>query len=380
MKKKDLYDALSGIDEKYISDSENFSEISIEFRRAKVRKISTVFSLCGCLLILSAVFLNSDVMDNNFNNAPELIEKSNTIQTDISDIIVTTDDKTEIQNIIENTENNFEISSECLTSTEISDISITNENPVESSEKAITTDISVIIDNTDNLISEPVQTEISTIATDIITTSDNTTDSYDKNDFSGISVDEWLENSDVIWSETDTKGYLNSEYISSGNTKISEKLSDLMQNNSDDAVYAVMVDFYSCTDENELLNWEYNGNTIADLKLQISEITEYSENSYTYVGSDDIEHIEYFLTSESEAKVTEMERKINEIKSAYRDAKIQEFRYTFHNNGLEIYADRISGIQEENFCFYTFATKKHLEEFKCKNNEAFIFYPANYFK
>lgn len=386
MKKKDLYDALSGIDEKYISDSENFSEISIEFRRAKVRKISTVFSLCGCLLILSAVFLNSDVMDNNFNNAPELIEKSDTIQTDISDssdvsgIIVTTDDKTEIQNITENTENNSEISSECLTSTEISDISITNENHVESSEKAITTDISVIIDNTDNLISEPVQTEISTIATDIITTSDNTTDSYDKTDFSGISVDEWLENSDVIWSETDTKGYLNSEYISSGNTKISEKLSDLMQNNSDNAVYAVMVDFYSCTDENELLNWEYNGNTIADLKLQISEITEYSENSYTYVGSDDIEHIEYFLTSESEAKVTEMERKINEIKSAYRDAKIKEFRYTFHDNGLEIYADRISGIQEQNFCFYTFATKKHLEEFKCKNNEAFIFYPANYFK
>lgn len=377
MKKKDLYDALSGIDEKYISDSENFSEISAEFKRAKIKKISTISSLCGCLLILSAVFLNSNVMDNNFNNDPELIEKSDTIQTDISDssnvseIIVTTDNKTKIQNITEITENNSEISSECLTSTENSDISdnsnITNENTVEASKKTITTDVSDI--------------DVIPVTDMIITTDyDNMIDGYDKVDFSGISVDEWLNNPDVIWDETDTKGYLNSEYISSGNTKISEKLSDLMQNNSDDAVYAVMVDFYSCTGENELLNWEYNDNTIADLKLQISEITEYSENSYTYIDSDGIEHVEYFLTSESEKKVMEMERRINEIKSAYHDAKLQEFRYTFHDNGLEIYADRISGIQEKNFCFYTFATKKHLEEFKCKNNEAFIFYPANYFK
>lgn len=363
MKKKDLYDALSGIDEKYISDSGNFSEISAEFRRARIKKISTISLLCACLFILSAVFLNSDITDNNFDSVPELIQKNDTIQTDASEIIVTTDNKTEIQNITET----IEISSDKI--------------PVESVEKPIETDISVAIDNTD------VKTENLTIqtsdipATDIITTtSDNTFDGYDKTDFSGISVDEWLENPDVIWDKTNTKGYLNSEYISSGNTKISEKLSDLMQNNSDDAVYAVMVDFFSCIDENELLNWEYNGNTIADLKLQISEITEYSENSYTYVGSDKIEHVEYFLTSESEAKVTEMERKINEIKSAYRDAKIQEFRYTFHDNGLEIYTDRISGIQEENLCFYTFATKKHIEEFKCKNNESFIFYPANYFK
>lgn len=405
MKKKDLYDALSGIDEKYLSDSENFSEISVEFRRSKIKKISTIFSLCGCSLILVvALCLNSDVMENDFNNATEIIEKSDTVQTDISDstdvpdndidisgIIMTTDDKTEIQHI---TENNSEISSYNFIPEENSDISdnntMTNENPVESSERPITTNISAVIDNTDNPIIESVQTEIPTIetseipdvipATDtIITTSDKTIDSYDKTDFSGVSVNEWLENSDVIWSETDTKGYLHSEYIPSGNTKISEELSDLMQNNSDDAVYAVMVDFSSCIDEKELLNWEYNGDTISDLKLKISEVTEYSENGYKYVGSDSIENIEYFLTSESEAKVKEIECRINEIKSAYRDAKIQEFRYSFNDNGLEIYSDRINGIQEENFCFYTFATQKHLKEFKCKNNEAFIFYPANCF-
>lgn len=389
MKKKDLYDALSGINEKYLSDSENFSEISAEFRRAKVRKISTIFSLCGCSLILATVFLNSDIMKTDFKNVPEMIEKSDTIQTGISDssdvsgIIMTTENKAEIENITKTIENNSEISSECLTSTENSDNDdMTNESHVESSEEPITTYNSDIIDNIENPISEPIQTEILIIETNEIPSTDIITTTSDniKADFSGVSVDEWLENPDVIWNGTDTKGYLNSEYISLGNTKISEKLSDLMQNNSGNAVYAVMVDFSSCIDENELLNWEYNGDTIADLKLQISEATEYSENSYTYVGSDGIEHIEYFLTPESEKKVTEMELSINEIKSAYRNAKIQEFRNSFNNNGLEIYEDRLSGVQEENFCFYTFATKKHLEEFKCKNNEAFIFYPANYFK
>lgn len=360
MKKKDLYDALSGIDEKYLSDSENFSEISVEFRHAKVRKIGAFSSLCSCLIIIAvAVFLDSYVTKNNFDNFTEPIEKSTTIQTTISEVAITTDDNKKFQNTTEITEN----------------------NSVEPTEKSFTTDISVTIDNTD------VQTEFLTIetseipATDIIVpTSDNPFDGYDKTDFSGICIDEWLENPDVIWSENDTKGYLNSEYIQSGNTKISEKLSDLMQNNSDDAVYAVMVDFSSCIDENELLYWEYNGDTIADLKVQISESTEYSENSYTHIGSDGTEHVEYFLTSESEVKVTEFERRINEIKSAYRDMKIQEFRDSFHDNGLEIYTDRISGVQEENFCFYTFATRKHLEEFKCRSNEAFIFYPANYFK
>lgn len=298
-------------------------------------------------------------MKNNFDDVPELIDKSDTVQTgisdgsnvwdndssDISDVIMTTEDRTEIQDITEMTESTSVINSDHLTPTENPDNDdLSSEDPIESPKEPISPD------------------------------------NYDKINFSGISVDEWLGNSDVIWDGTDTKGYLNSEYIQLGNTKISDKLFDSMQNNPNNAVYAVMVDFSSCIDENELLNWEYSGDTIADLKLRISEATKYSDNSYTYVGSDGIEHIEYFLTSESEAKVTEMELRISEIKSAYRDAKIQEFRYSFNNNGLEIYTNRISGIQEENFCFYTFATQNHLEEFKCKNNEAFIFYPANYFK
>lgn len=385
MQKKDLYDALSGIDEKFLSDSENFSEISAEFRRSKVRKISTVSSLCGCSLILAVVFLNYSLMNIDSGNIPETIEKSSTFQTDISDntsndYIITTDIKTYVRSITETTENN----SDCPAPAE----NTVTEIYIESSEESVTAHISDIIDNDSSPVSEPFQTEISVIETSEISSTDftipadydNITDGCDISDFLGMSVDEWLENSNVVWSESDTKGYLNSEYIPMGSIKISEKLSDLMQNNPDNAVYAVMVDFSSCIDENELLNWAYNGYTIADLKQQISEVTEYSENSYTYVDGYGTEHVEYFLTSESEKQVAEIEVKINEIKSAYRDSKIQDFRNSFNDNGLEIYTDRISGIQEENFCFYTFAEQKHLEEFKCKNNEAFIFYPANYFK
>ena len=39
MKKDNLYDAISGIDEKFLSDTENFSNISNEFRKANSRKI-----------------------------------------------------------------------------------------------------------------------------------------------------------------------------------------------------------------------------------------------------------------------------------------------------------------------------------------------------
>ncbi|MCM1506031.1 MAG: hypothetical protein NC177_02695 [Ruminococcus flavefaciens] len=380
MKKKDLYNALSGIDEKYLSDSENFSEISAEFRRTKARKISVVSSLCGSLVIIATVFFNSDIRKIDFNNVPKVIEKSGTIQTDI---IMATENKKESETITETAKNISGISSEYLTTTVNNNTA--NENYTESSEETITSYISDIIEITNNPV---IQTEISMTETSEFTSKDittepdcdNITDGYDKADFSGISIEEWLENPDVIWSENDTKSLLSTEYISAGNTKISEELSDSMQNNPDSTVYAVMVDFSSCIDENEMLDWEYNGNTIADLRLQIAEVAEYSEDSYTYVDSDGIEHIEYFLTSESEKKVTEIEFKINEIMSAYRNEKIQKFRDSFNNNGLEIYTNTTGGIPEENFCFYTFATKKHLEEFECRSDETFIFYSANYFK
>lgn len=93
MDKESLYNALTDINEKYLSDSENFSEISDEFRRAKLRRIGTAFSVCGCSVILvTALFLSSD--NRNISH------------------IITNEDKIEIQDITEadknDSETNFE--------------------------------------------------------------------------------------------------------------------------------------------------------------------------------------------------------------------------------------------------------------------------------
>lgn len=210
---------------------------------------------------------------------------------------------------------------------------------------------------------------------------DSSTDKLpEKEDLTDIPLAQWLEDTDVVWAESDTKGMLSTERIPLGSTQISDELYDLMNGYPKNTVYAIMVDFASCINESELLEWEHNSETIADLERQITETTEYSQESYTYIGSDGIEHTEYLLTPESEAKVSDIERRINEIRYAFRDEKIKEFEAVFHDNGLEIYEDRLSGIREETFCFYTFASREHLETFNCISSEAFIFYPAYHFK
>lgn len=199
-------------------------------------------------------------------------------------------------------------------------------------------------------------------------------------DFSGIPLEIWLENENVVWGTSDIKGSISSRFTPLGTSLISDELFTLMRNNPDNAVYAVLVDFSSCIDDDEFNKWEYNGNTIAGLKQSISEVTEYSDKSYTYVDSDGTEHTEYFLTSESEAKVKELQFRINEIKSAYYSSRISNFKETFHNNGLESYECSQEGYFQYDACFYCFSDKKTLENFICRDSEAFIFYPANNFK
>ncbi|MDE6035795.1 MAG: hypothetical protein K2G36_07805 [Ruminococcus sp.] len=80
MDKESLYNALTDIDEKYISESENFSEISAEFRRAELRKIGTVFSVCGfCVIIVTAVFFSS-----GNRNIPHITTENNSRITESS--------------------------------------------------------------------------------------------------------------------------------------------------------------------------------------------------------------------------------------------------------------------------------------------------------
>ncbi|MDE5770886.1 MAG: hypothetical protein K2I06_04525 [Ruminococcus sp.] len=144
MDKESLYNALTDIDEKYLSESENFSEISDEFRRAKLQRIGTVFSVCGCSVILvTALFLSSD--NRNISH------------------IMTTDNKTVIQDITEADKNDAETNFEHTdfpkntesSSSELSTDSTYADNYIDFPE---------ITDNAENDITTEPDIEISTVS------------------------------------------------------------------------------------------------------------------------------------------------------------------------------------------------------------------------
>ncbi len=54
MNYNELYNAFSGIDEKYISRSEKFSDISLEFKREKSKRAGILSSVCGGSVIVAA--------------------------------------------------------------------------------------------------------------------------------------------------------------------------------------------------------------------------------------------------------------------------------------------------------------------------------------
>ena len=105
-----------------------------------------------------------------------------------------------------------------------------------------------------------------------------------------------------------------------------------MNSGSDNTVYAVLVDFSSCIDENELLYWNCDGMTIKELQNRLDELQSEHGQSYTYVGGEGTEHTRYLPDLNSKAEIKEIKGKINEIKTAYYEMKIQSFENTFHQN------------------------------------------------
>ena len=135
MDKESLYNALADIDEKYLSESENFSEISDEFRRAKLRRIGTVFSVCGCSVILvTALFLSSG--DRNISH------------------IMTTENKTEIQYTTEADKNDSETN---LKHTDFPANTDSSENNIKVTESS--SELSTVSTSADNYIYFPESTD-----------------------------------------------------------------------------------------------------------------------------------------------------------------------------------------------------------------------------
>ena len=199
-------------------------------------------------------------------------------------------------------------------------------------------------------------------------------------------LEEWLSDPAVVWGEVSSKDGPNSdafgEQVPRGNTMISEKwLSEITYG----TVYAVMVDFSPCIDKVEMESWEFDGDTISALKAEhdgyFFDTGETCEVSYFKDGELYTEYEPIYSSNpEDSDRIFELEQRIEELTSAYYGMKIESFRESFAENGLGVYVSSYNDSTLKNSCFYTFAAREQLENFKCKENEAFIFLPAFRFK
>lgn len=202
-------------------------------------------------------------------------------------------------------------------------------------------------------------------------------------DHSARALEEWLNDPAVVWSGEPLKGDFDGfgESVPLGMAMISEKWLPELSESPNETVYAVMVDFMSCIDNTELESWEHNGDTVASLKSELNgyffDTGKTMPVSYIKDGEWYTEYIPVYNSNPEDAdKIAELEMRIEEITSVYYGMKIESFRDSFSANGLGVYDLPFDDGLHDNRCFYTFATREQLENFKCKANEAFFFMPA----
>lgn len=390
MDKNKLYDALSKIDEKHLCCSEDNKYVASEFKKSRNRKIKMMSSvLCVSLVILAVCGKTAFQNGNSDNEIPDntlLIDNNiDTTESEQSDIIkettnITNDNVTTVVTadlVVSDTTNK-----ETQNNPETAHDNTNQENTgsyIETSAADNITNITTKSESSKTISSENKDIPAVTEKKPVITNEPDYIDvPQEEVNLSGRSLEEWLSDPKVVWGSDSVKGDT-TDRISLGSVKVSSPLSDLMKSGNSDTVYAVMVDFSSCIDENDMNSWNYNGDTINDLKAKITELTTYSDQTYTYVDSDGIEHTGYFVSSENEVEIKELVGRQNEIKTAYYNSQIEKFKNSFSENGLEIY--KSNKEYDSSFSrFYTFASKEKLINFRCKSDEAFVFYPAGYFK
>lgn len=382
MNNNSLYDAFSKVDEKYLLISENFESISDDFKKQKTKKIWIISSVCGFSFVFAALFFG---LGKDFWKTGSLKNtNSNTIEIFTSDTSETTaatqEEKISGSNLKSSTQTQKNPSGSDKASAGIAVNEVTDSGSTDSS--------AVINESKQNAHSDSAdkaeKKENEKHNPDANNNDPNAEHSFifskPETDLKNISSEEWLADPDVVWGSAGLKGDAG-EIIPKGTVKISDALCSLFNiNGGTDTIYAVLVDFSSCIDENELLNWEYDGSTIAELQNRCSELQIPNGKSYTYVGSDGIEHTGYLTESKNKAEEKVIIGKINDIKAAFYKMQIQKFENSFDKNGLGIYTyEKYSGDVSKPQ-FYTFGTKSSFAGFKCSENEAFIFWPAEYFK
>ncbi len=206
---------------------------------------------------------------------------------------------------------------------------------------------------------KPTQTEStsppSTDPSNTIPTQKPTDPAKSYPDLSTLTLSQWLDSDRVVWlAGSPTKGNISTgKTIELGQTLIDEKLISAFNENAQDTVYAVMVDFTSMRKD--------------DYVFEDKKLSEWTAEKDSLIA----------LGKMVDAKL--IAQKINQAKEAYYFSMLENFEEKFASMGLGIYHEE-RGYTIDNCIFYTFATRSQIEEFVCAPSEAFIFSPAVRFK
>ncbi len=338
MKSHDIFNAINEIDDDLILDAENIPAITgMKYSRIFAAVAMLILAAGSCLLIHNSKAKETLIISQN-NDVIISGETESSYFWTTTAIYSTTKQNTTLNNT-----ENINVSSEPV----ISEPTIPHMTTEISSDAEIQTDVYDL----------PQSSNISPDNPDYDSTDGIGCDT-DKENFSPIPIEQWLENTNVIWGKSDMKGTETPVEIPPETAEISTALQKIIEENPDpQTIFAVTVDFSASINENEMNHWEYNGNTLSEIMAEISTLTEITD------------------TDDTKEKMKQLKTELNELKSAYYSEKIESLRSTFEQNGLGIYPSRSVGAH---FC--TFGTAAHFFEFICSDNEAFIFYPAGYFK
>ena len=319
MKKKDLFYAISEIDEDLISEA--MEEVKVAAKNQRSRKI--LFSSLSAAAIF-ALGIGFSAYGENFTLKPT--------------VVVTTEKSTE-----ETQKAEKEVTA---SKAETKLTEATTAKPKETEVQPITT--AVPHRNETTVTSAPKETtEKSTEKP----TEESTKPSVPSGTAS-YNFEYWVNAPDVVWGEDAVKGSAGSELIPLGTIKITDSLKKLMADGDDSTVYAVQVGFSSCA-EKEFENWEFDGTTFAKLKKG------------------------YNKAEMTDEEIANYKTKVWEMKYAFCNQKIDSFKDTFSKAGLKIY------VLERNITdcfFYVFGTKKQIEGINPKGTEAFVLYAADQMK
>lgn len=291
MKAHDLFKAISEIDDDLIHEAENTHvKPGIKIQRI-CAAAAFLIMVAGSAAIIHAAKPNKNLRNNSDKN---IIVQENSSENNNSSFSAAAS----------NTEN-VNIISEYVSET-VPDVSVPIQTEYVSEDKSYDIDEPAAADD----VTSYTNTDPEIVTED--PGADGINPPVSVSNLSGIPIDTWLNNADVIWHDSDIKGSDAPVIPLSGTSVISPELSAIMSGYpEEETIFAVKVDFSFC-----------------------EEITK-SDNVPDY------------------------------------QIIIQGFQETFNQNGLEIYS-----VDTAENIFYTFGTAAHFEEFICNENESFVFYPA----